>query len=198
MKNSQKSQAQSHQPLKKRFGFPVKLSSGFTLIELLVVIAIIGMLSSVVLASLSSARVKSRDVRRVADMDQIRNAVELYNNDNGHYPNTGGAWSSFDAPGYMGTAISSPNAANLTAALSAYFPSPPTDPKRTAASDSGYLYISDGTNYCILIYLTPENLNNFARSLIPATRCTAWNSAGVCTSGVNALYLGVGTYSGGC
>ena len=51
---------------------------GFTLIELLVVIAIIGILSSVVLASLNSARQKSRDARRVADIGQIRLALELY------------------------------------------------------------------------------------------------------------------------
>jgi len=51
---------------------------GFTLIELLVVIAIIGILSSVVLASLNSARQKSRDARRVADVGQIRLALELY------------------------------------------------------------------------------------------------------------------------
>lgn len=50
---------------------------GFTLIELLVVIAIIGMLSSVVLASLNSARTKSRDARRLADIKQIQTALEL-------------------------------------------------------------------------------------------------------------------------
>jgi len=51
---------------------------GFTLIELLVVIAIIGILASVVLASLNSARQKSRDSRRVADIKQIQLALELY------------------------------------------------------------------------------------------------------------------------
>lgn len=51
---------------------------GFTLIELLVVIAIIGVLASIVLASLNSARQKSRDARRVADIKQLQLALELY------------------------------------------------------------------------------------------------------------------------
>lgn len=51
---------------------------GFTLIELLVVIAIIGVLASIVLASLNTARRKSRDARRVADIKQLQLALELY------------------------------------------------------------------------------------------------------------------------
>ena len=61
-------------------------NKGFTLIELLVVIAIIGMLSSVVLASLNSARAKARDVKRLSDIRQVQNALELYRNDNQRYP----------------------------------------------------------------------------------------------------------------
>ena len=60
---------------------------GFTLIELLVVIAIIGILSSVVLASLNSARTKARDARRVAGLKQIQIALELYYDANSKYPN---------------------------------------------------------------------------------------------------------------
>ncbi|KKS99407.1 MAG: hypothetical protein UV75_C0005G0024 [Candidatus Giovannonibacteria bacterium GW2011_GWA1_43_15] len=60
---------------------------GFTLIELLVVIAIIGILASVVLASLNSARKKSRDARRIADISQLRVALELYfDSTSGSYP----------------------------------------------------------------------------------------------------------------
>ena len=56
----------------------IKRNKGFTLIELLVVIAIIGILSSVVLASLNSARKKSRDARRISDLKQIQLALEMY------------------------------------------------------------------------------------------------------------------------
>ena len=61
---------------------------GFTLIELLVVIAIIGILSSVVLASLSTARAKSRDGKRVSDLGQVQLALELYFDAYQSYPTT--------------------------------------------------------------------------------------------------------------
>ena len=63
-----------------------KNTQGFTLIELLVVIAIIAILSSVVLASLNSARQKARDARRISDLKQIQLALELYFDSNANYP----------------------------------------------------------------------------------------------------------------
>jgi len=60
---------------------------GFTLIELLVVIAIIGVISGISLALLSEARKKGRDGRRFEDLQQIKNAIELYSADhNSLYP----------------------------------------------------------------------------------------------------------------
>ena len=65
----------------------MKASKAFTLIELLVVISIISLLSSIVLASLSEARMKARDARRMSTLDQIQIALELYASENGgNYP----------------------------------------------------------------------------------------------------------------
>jgi general secretion pathway protein G len=64
----------------------MKIKRGFTLIELLVVIAIIGILSSVVLASLNDARQKSRDAKRISDVKQLQLALELYYDAQGNYP----------------------------------------------------------------------------------------------------------------
>ncbi|HRY36429.1 MAG TPA: prepilin-type N-terminal cleavage/methylation domain-containing protein [Candidatus Magasanikbacteria bacterium] len=60
---------------------------GFTLIELLVVIAIIGLLSTLAVVSLGNARTKSRDAKRLSDIKQIQNALEMYFNDRNTYPN---------------------------------------------------------------------------------------------------------------
>jgi prepilin-type N-terminal cleavage/methylation domain-containing protein len=55
------------------------MKQGFTLIELLVVIAIIGILSSVVLSSLSTARLKSADARIQSQLQAMRAQADLYN-----------------------------------------------------------------------------------------------------------------------
>ncbi len=56
----------------------MKTNKGFTLIELLVVIAIIGMLSSIVLASLNSARTKGQDSAIKTNLANARSQAELY------------------------------------------------------------------------------------------------------------------------
>jgi prepilin-type N-terminal cleavage/methylation domain-containing protein len=63
-----------------------KHQKAFTLIELLIVIAIIGLLASIVLVSLNSARSKARDAKRKADLRNMTTALEFYYNEYGVYP----------------------------------------------------------------------------------------------------------------
>jgi len=65
-------------------------NSGFTLIELLVVISIIGLLSTLAIVALNNSRIKARDTKRKADLQQIRTALLLYaDNHGGSLPTTG-------------------------------------------------------------------------------------------------------------
>ena len=67
-----------------------KFNRGFTLIELLVVIAIIGILSSVVLASLNTARAKGADAAVKSNLNNMRAQAELFYDNNGNTYNGGG------------------------------------------------------------------------------------------------------------
>jgi len=66
------------------------LKKGFTLIELLVVIGMISILSGVVYANLSSAKVKSRDAKKVSELKDLEQAVELYFQEKFMFPASAG------------------------------------------------------------------------------------------------------------
>jgi prepilin-type N-terminal cleavage/methylation domain-containing protein len=111
---------------KKRSGvnkLKQKNQKGFTLIELLVVIAIIGLLASVVLLALNSARQKSRDAKRLADVRQLASALELYydaavGGSNG-YPGTAGFGAGL-VPTYMGSLPTFPTPVDGTCGTGTY------------------------------------------------------------------------------
>ncbi|HAT68707.1 MAG: hypothetical protein A2481_00180 [Candidatus Yonathbacteria bacterium RIFOXYC2_FULL_47_9] len=64
-----------------------KIARGFTLIELLVVIAIIGVLASVILASLNTARAKAKTAKATSELRNLRNAIASLEDDTGKWPN---------------------------------------------------------------------------------------------------------------
>ncbi len=136
---------------------------GFTLIELLVVVAIISLLSSVVFASLNSARVKARDAKRLESLHEIRTALELYYNTNNAYPVIG-RWAMSEAtPSYD---TSGAGWAALQTYLSPYIASLPNDPKATGTSgpwytgNYHYAYSSDGQTYDLVGQLEDTNNKN--------------------------------------
>lgn len=60
--------------------------NGFTLLELLVVIGIVGLVSTIAVTVLGSARKQARDARVRSDMAQMSKAIQLYINENGDFP----------------------------------------------------------------------------------------------------------------
>jgi len=105
-----------------KIGVSSRSKQGFTLIELLVVIAIIGILSSVVLTSLSSARDKAIAARKISDLRQIETALQFYFHDHGVFPASAHTCNLKDWP------------ASFKTALQPYLDPVPIDPRNEDAS----------------------------------------------------------------
>ena len=67
----------------------MKRDKGFTLLELLVVIGIIALLVGIATVSYGAAQVRTRDARRKADLNAMKDALEQYYSANSFvYPDT--------------------------------------------------------------------------------------------------------------
>ncbi|MDO8572466.1 MAG: prepilin-type N-terminal cleavage/methylation domain-containing protein [bacterium] len=150
---------------------------GFTLIELLVVISIIGLLSSVVLSSLTSARVKARDSKRIQDIVQLQRALELYYQDNGRYPATvDSSQYRIDCWECSNVLFGAYDASKIFALESPtrYLKPRPSDPSVPSSgrfnppcSICGYFYkvSNSGKDYKITISVMAENSNNIPENM---------------------------------
>lgn len=118
---------------------------GFTLIELLVVISIVALLSTLAVVSLSSARRKSNNAKKLADVNAIYKAIELYYNETGYYPNTSGGLDDYSGRLYLGrpdyNVLSRDNGFSNTPSGTVYMGFIPPPP---ASGSYGYHAYTDG------------------------------------------------------
>ncbi len=146
---------------------------GFTLIELLVVIAIIGILSSIVLASLNSARKKGRDARRIADVKQIQLALELYYDAHSSYPTTAQYAANLVSEGFISTV--------------------PTDP----SSGLGYAYEAIGTGTTCSSYHLGAKLETTGHTALSSDVDYTAVASSQCTGGTWAGNADIAAANGG-
>lgn len=115
----------------------MKYRKGFTLIELLVVVAIIGLLSSVVLVFLNSARVKTRNSARLSGINTLVSAFNLSLGDNNSLPIASHACVSETC--YGGIAEFTANA-TVDAFLAPSLSQKPSDPAGGSRGYGGFVY----------------------------------------------------------
>jgi len=117
-----------------------KAQEGFTLIEIMVVIAIIGLLATLVVQSLRGATDKAKRTKAMADIAELKTALDRYYIDNGSYPTSDQGLTALVTASGQGT-----QATNYEEG--GYIRRIPTDPW-----GNQYVYQSDGNNYTLKSY----------------------------------------------
>jgi general secretion pathway protein G len=115
-----------------------KQQEGFTLIEIMVVILILGLLATLVVQSLRGATDKAKRTKAMADIAELKTALDRYYIDVGSYPSSDQGLNALVAPPSQGgTQVS-------TGSEDGYIRRIPNDPW-----GNPYVYQSDGTNYTL-------------------------------------------------
>ena len=125
----------------------LRRQKGFSLIELLVVIAIMGILSSIILSAVSSARTKARDVKRKAEISGIGRLITA----SCYLPSAGSG--EYDIANLITEFVSS------NPQYASYISQIPKDPSApSAGTESLYMYTVNINNKCA-VYANLENKN---------------------------------------
>lgn len=113
------------------------------------VIAIIGLIAAIVMVSIGNAKAKNRDARRMADMKQISNGLNLYINQTGRYPQP-----------YASITITGSDAFSTNLITSGAMQAVPKDPLNSGSNI--YTYTSaNGSTFTLGFYLETNTIKGY-------------------------------------
>lgn len=165
---------------------------GFTLIELLIVVAIIGLLATLAIVSLNTAREKANDTKRIADLKSMQTALELYWNGEGqgHYPG-------LDIDSSVATADVVDNWSQLETELITYLPALPRDP---GANRYYYAALVDQVSTHYMLQSTLQDTGNSALNVnintLAGTHDAVWATSDTTGTEANATSVTCNEASG--
>lgn len=148
-------------------------AGGFTVIELMVVMGVIALLSAIVISSLSTTRQKARNSQRIETIRQLQQALNLYNNSCGEYPNT--------------LSLSANNGCALGVSLRNFLAVVPLDPRGGAP----YQYAALGSSSCVDYHLGTAP-RSFEATSLPSNDTNYDSSGGAICTGSNPGFDGDG------
>ncbi len=125
-----------------------KKALGYTLVEILVVLSIIAVMMAAAIVSYGSVTRKSRDSKRKSDIEQVRQALEMYRADNLTYPAC--------------TGMSEVDCLAGVTGFSTYLQTVPTDPKASVTGFTYYYERPSTTSYCLSMFSESETLEKTA------------------------------------
>ncbi len=132
-----------------------KTNAGFSLMELIIVLLILVTIAGIALPRFGKATERADDTRRIADLNTVQKALELYHAENGTYP-LAENWTG-DAPNYGGHGYTSSDP-YISGLIPDYIEMLPRDPNKAYPDKAkGYMYKSDGTDYKFVANNTPNN-----------------------------------------
>jgi general secretion pathway protein G len=124
-----------------------KKQEGFTLIEIMVVILILGLLATLVVQSLRGATDKAKRTKAMADIAELKTALDRYYIDIGSYPTSDQGLAALVNPGGQGGTQVSSSGGSAGGSDDSYIQRIPNDPW-----GNPYVYASDGTSYTLKSY----------------------------------------------
>lgn len=138
-----------------------KNNKGFTLIELMVTITIIAIMTAVLSANFTDARMQSRDKARMTSLKELQLSVELYKAQYGRYPASGcsATAAQFAGPGPEAAVDLLDCDAYITGHVAGvtfvpdFIPALPNDIKSETDAGKGFYYRTDatGSSYKIMV-----------------------------------------------